>query len=720
MKRSVVIIVSILIILAAWSPVFCAELKVPGEYGTIQSGIDAAMDGDSILIAPGTYTGTGNRDIDCKGKIIKIMSSGNADQTVIDCEKLGRAFIIQSGETIKTVISGLTLMNGDASQSDPQLYGGAILCWEHSAVTLLNCILSNNSAPESGGAFYTDGSNTIIDSCTFQNNEATITGGGAYFGLKDYQSIPAILRSKFVGNRTTDEVGRGGGIYSEQSSITVYETEFKENEGYFGGGVGISNTMEAVFLNCRFLDNSAGYGAGILTYSGGADLFGCEFSNNISTYSGGGLYDDANTRISMRDCMFESNSAGGDSGGVYIGCNTYSDCILDSCIIRNNSAVNAGGLQIASPGVCQVNNCIIEDNAASSNGGGLYFEAQCQPQFTHCIIRNNTALNQGGGAYIYQKTQPVFYNCEITGNSADGGGGIYSNSSPWQPKVYNCLIAKNTATYNGGGILAAFDTPLLVHNSTLAFNSASMGHDVYCYYGNPVFKDCIIWGNDEPIAGELGTAEITYSNVQGGYSGTGNMGSDPGFTAGPLGDYYLGNINCVNTGSGSAQDICYEFRNETACMSQLTTQTDHAADSGTVDMGYHYIISGPPATDLWDIYVRLIMPLYEVRPGDLFSTDTHCRSLTGDPEPALFFLILDVWGELYFFPEFAQYEPPDYKFGYMALDISDDFIPVLPEFIWPQVDTGMINLHFYAACTDAAGSRLISNLVDVNWGFLAH
>ncbi|NQS97761.1 MAG: hypothetical protein HQ591_04845, partial [candidate division Zixibacteria bacterium] len=113
-------------------------IHVPGDYRTIQAGINAAVDGDTVLVADGTYTGEGNKNIDFLGKTIVVISENGPENCVIDCEDDGRGFYFHSGEDSNSVLEGVQIINGFCF-----FYGAGISCI-FSSPTIKNCIISEN------------------------------------------------------------------------------------------------------------------------------------------------------------------------------------------------------------------------------------------------------------------------------------------------------------------------------------------------------------------------------------------------------------------------------------------------------------------------------------------------------------------------------------------------------------------------------------------------
>lgn len=208
--------------------------SAPADFDNIQAAIDDSNDGDTVLVADGTYTEDGNRDIDFKGKAITVRSENGPESCIIDCSQPElpyddcRGFHFHSGEDSNSVLSGFTITNGVVSSCPMVPGGGAILC-SLSSPTIKDCAIVNNLAfgwcailGSAGGGIFLDQSNATIANCLI------------------------------VGN-TSYEGGDGAGIYCLQSSPIVTNCTISDNAG---NGIMSCELSNPVIVNCTFWGNS--------------------------------------------------------------------------------------------------------------------------------------------------------------------------------------------------------------------------------------------------------------------------------------------------------------------------------------------------------------------------------------------------------------------------------------------------------------------------------
>jgi hypothetical protein len=136
---------SVSILLALVGAASADVLNVPADYPTIQEAIDAATDGDVVLVADDTYTGDGNRDLDFGGKAITVEgNAGDPSLCVIDvdADKIDphRAFRFHAGEGADSVVRGFTIRNGFTDR------GGAVVCENGAAPLFESCVFEHNTA----------------------------------------------------------------------------------------------------------------------------------------------------------------------------------------------------------------------------------------------------------------------------------------------------------------------------------------------------------------------------------------------------------------------------------------------------------------------------------------------------------------------------------------------------------------------------------------------
>jgi len=175
---------------------------------TIQAGINAASDGHIVIVAAGTYSGTGNIGLDFGGRAITVRSASGPEATIIDCAGAGRGFYFHSSETDSAVVRGFTIANGTASS------GGGVYC-SSSSPRLVNCIITGCSADNGAGAYCTTSSNAKFINSIFVGNTTSGTGGAVYF----YNSTPTMTNCTVINNAATGTYAAG--IYCRSSSPTL-------------------------------------------------------------------------------------------------------------------------------------------------------------------------------------------------------------------------------------------------------------------------------------------------------------------------------------------------------------------------------------------------------------------------------------------------------------------------------------------------------------------
>jgi len=275
---------------------------VPEDFPTIQYAIDAASDGDEIIVAPGTYTSTADEVVDMRGKEIWLHSSGGAEVTIIEGESKRRGILCENYETSSTIIEGFKINNcysssGGGTQNyncnpsyidcifinNSGAYGGAINNQNCSSV-FLNCDFLNNSSGQ-GGACNLSNSSSTFQNCTFESNSCTQDGGGVFASSGNpLQFVDCVFRSNIA--------LRGGGTFSYSGNIfltgCVFENNIASDDGYGNGGaVYCQSSSHPVITTCSFTNNIALRGGAISCFD--ATIIDCGFIQN-NAKNGGGIY----------------------------------------------------------------------------------------------------------------------------------------------------------------------------------------------------------------------------------------------------------------------------------------------------------------------------------------------------------------------------------------------------------------------------------------------
>jgi hypothetical protein len=318
-------------------------IHVPGDQPTIQAAINAASNGDTVLVSPGTYT----ENINFNGKAITVTSTGGPKVTIIDANKLGPAATFISGETTTSVLKGFTLTNG-VGAGPPYYTNGGGVAIAYSSPTITQNTIVNNVDGNGGGIGSSFGSPTITQN-VMRNNTASM-GAGVFIGGATVAKFPPIVSNNTIEANTTYDYYFGGGLTLWAAGIVIVQNNKITNNqapNGQGGGVFIANEADAQFIQNLITGNSAG--------------------------AGGGVY--LSVPVSSVGLLFVNNTIAGndsaDGSGVWAGGFDSNDQFLNNLIIGNpgQTAFHCDTLYSSTPPIVQFND--------GWTSGGTGFDGSC-------------------------------------------------------------------------------------------------------------------------------------------------------------------------------------------------------------------------------------------------------------------------------------------------------------------------------------------------------
>ncbi|GAG97396.1 unnamed protein product, partial [marine sediment metagenome] len=182
-------------------------------FDSIQEGIDAAEEMETVTVLDGIYTGWGNRSLSFDGKPIRLRSENGPENCIIDCEDYRRGFNFVFEESPDSILEGFTIANGRAFTEGLE-DGGGIYCYQ-SNPTIKDCIITNCHA-ENGGGIYIEYCDPTLDGCEISGNSAVYSGGG----IGSWKSSPTLLDCT-IANNSPDGISLDYGLATISGTVKV-------------------------------------------------------------------------------------------------------------------------------------------------------------------------------------------------------------------------------------------------------------------------------------------------------------------------------------------------------------------------------------------------------------------------------------------------------------------------------------------------------------------
>ncbi|HEV8480474.1 MAG TPA: right-handed parallel beta-helix repeat-containing protein [Candidatus Eisenbacteria bacterium] len=376
-----------------------AVLHVPADYPTIALAVAAAVSGDEVLVAPGTYHETLVLNAAQDG--IQIHSESGPAVTILDGSSAGVVVTMNSVGSATELI-GFTITNGAGNpaggislvKASPKIQGnlitgntglaGGIDVQGPASPAILDNELANNHATFAGGAFAarTEAS-PDVENNFIHDNRADISGGGAYFVSSG---------GLFTNNRVLSNTSQNGaGVYlSGLPYLTIQQCLVQSNIAKnIGGGIYVDRFSGSIVQDCQILSNTAAIAGGMYVAHSVAEIHRNLIEDNLSLNgSGGGIYLDKGSDATVDNNVVARNQAtAGFGGGIEIAAST--GLLTNNTVVLNQADLPGGNVYVISANV-QMQRCIL----SHSPGGGMKVDG------SSVTVTCTDAFGNAGGNYI--------------------------------------------------------------------------------------------------------------------------------------------------------------------------------------------------------------------------------------------------------------------------------------------------------------------------------